>query len=227
MRSPGDVRGPVLAPRRGGVSEEVVMKDSSGGAWTWVVAGIALVAAVAVTVFGCRAPDVDAAPGGVPRRGDTSYLPAIEPPFEKVFAELSRQEPVVMQRQLALLHDRYDLADHPVPGVTMTRGKPVQGGVRVKLPRGITWQELAELPPAEIKRRGLWPAGFLPLPHPDHPQGGMVFPDFEIREIRRQEDRDLQRFDVEFDIPDHFLPEFPPPLFLTRAPISATCPRAS
>jgi hypothetical protein len=48
---------------------------------------------------------VDAAPGGVPR-GDTSHLPTIEPPFEKAFAELSRQKPVVMQRQLALLHER-------------------------------------------------------------------------------------------------------------------------
>jgi hypothetical protein len=38
--------------RARGVSEEVAMKGSSGGAWTWVVAGIALAAAVAVTVFG-------------------------------------------------------------------------------------------------------------------------------------------------------------------------------
>jgi len=57
------------------------MKGSSGGAWTWVVAGVALAAALAVTVFGCRAPDVDAASGGVPTRGDTSYLSTIEPPF--------------------------------------------------------------------------------------------------------------------------------------------------
>jgi cytochrome c peroxidase len=203
-----------------GVAEEVVMKGSSGGAWTWVVAAVALAAALAVSVFGCRAPqaDADSAPAGVPRRGDSSYLPTIEPPFDKVFAELSRDKPLVMQRALALLRDRYELVDRPVRGVTMTRGKPVQGGVRVKLPRGVTWQQLAELSPAEIKRRGLWPAGFLPLPHPDQAQGGMVFPDFEIREIRRQEDRDLARFDVDFDLPDHFLPEFPPPLFLTTRP---------
>src|SRR4051812_29680128 len=42
---------PSLHCARGGVSEEVVMKGSSG-AWTWVVAGVALVAALAVTVFG-------------------------------------------------------------------------------------------------------------------------------------------------------------------------------
>ena len=84
------------------------MKESNG-TWTWVVAGIALAAAVAVTVFGCRAPDVDAAPGGVLLRGETSDMPSIEPSFEKMFAELSRETPLVMQRALALLHERQDL----------------------------------------------------------------------------------------------------------------------
>lgn len=122
------------------------MKGSSG-AWTWVVAGIALAAALAVTVFGCRAQDADSSSSsaGVPRRGDSSYLPTTEPPFDKVFAQLSREKPLVMQRALALLRDRYDLADRPVPGVTMTRGKPIQGGVRVKLPRGVSWQQIAEM----------------------------------------------------------------------------------
>src|SRR6266851_2920959 len=48
--------------------------------------------------------------------------------------------------------------------------------------------------------------------------GGMIFPDFEIKEIDRQEARSLQRFDADFDLPDHLLPEFPPPLFLTTRP---------
>src|SRR5690606_7436447 len=39
-----------------------------------------------------------------------------------------------------------------------------------------------------------------------------------IAEIKKQEGRDLTRFDVDFDIPDHFLPEFPPPIFLTSRP---------
>jgi hypothetical protein len=83
------------------------MKGSSG-AWTWVVAGVALAAALAVTVFGCGAPeaDADSAPAKVPRRGDTSYLPTIELPFDKVFAELSREKPLAMQHALALLRDR-------------------------------------------------------------------------------------------------------------------------
>ena len=32
---------------------------------------------------------------------------------------------------------------------------------------------------------------------------------------KKQEQRDLTRFDLDFDIPDHFLPEFPPPIYLT------------
>jgi cytochrome c peroxidase len=46
----------------------------------------------------------------------------------------------------------------------------------------------------------------------------MVFPKFHIEEVKKQEGRDLTRFDVEFDIPDHFLPEFPAPIFLTTRP---------
>ena len=72
--------------------------------------------------------------------------------------------------------------------------------------------------PDEIKEQGLWPKGFLPLPHPFHEEGGMVFPKFHIDETIKQEDRDLTRFDVEFDLPEHFLPEFPPPIFLTTRP---------
>jgi len=60
------------------------------------------------------------------------------------------------------------------------------------------------------------PSGFLPLPHPKHQEGGMVFPRFLINEIKRQEGRDLTRFDVDFDIPDHFLPEFPPAIYLNQ-----------
>ena len=69
--------------------------------------------------------------------------------------------------------------------------------------------------PDEIREKGLFPAGFLPLPHPNHPEGGMLFPKFHIDEIKKQEGRDLTRFDLDFDLPDHFLPEFPPAIFLT------------
>ena len=46
----------------------------------------------------------------------------------------------------------------------------------------------------------------------------MLFPEFEIDEIKRQESRDLTRFDLDYDLPDRLLPEFPPPIFLTTRP---------
>jgi cytochrome c peroxidase len=70
----------------------------------------------------------------------------------------------------------------------------------------------------QIRAQDAFPAGFLPLPHPNHPEGGMLFPKFHIDEIKEQEQRDLTRFDLDFDLPDHLLPEFPAPLFLTTHP---------
>jgi cytochrome c peroxidase len=58
----------------------------------------------------------------------------------------------------------------------------------------------------------------LPLPHVKHGVGGQVFPKFHIDGIFKQEARSLERFDVDFDLPDHLLPEFPPPIFLTTRP---------
>lgn len=182
--------------------------------WRTSLVAAAAVAAAAVTVW-----VAEAKPQKTAKRGDTSYAPvALEVEFETIHRKLSAEKPKVMRRQAELLRARYDLSNQPVPEVTMTRGKPVQGGVRVRLPANVTWQGLAAMPPAEIKRRGLWPKGFLPLPHPKHDEGGMVFPAFHIEEIRSQEGRDLARFDVDFDLPDHFLPEFPPAIFLTTRP---------
>ena len=82
----------------------------------------------------------------------------------------------------------------------------------------MTWDKLAAMSPEDIKQKNLWPAGFYPLPHPNHPEGGMVFPEFHIKEIKKQEGRDLTRFDLDFDLPDRFLPEFPAPMYLTTRP---------
>jgi cytochrome c peroxidase len=153
---------------------------------------------------------VAAAPAGL-------ALFAAEPPesFAAVVSHMKAAKPEIEKRQAALLAARYDLADRPAAGVKMSRGKPVQEGVRAKLPVGVTWDKLAAMSPEDIRDRDLFPAGFLPLPHPNHPEGGMLFPKFHIDEIKRQEGRDLTRFDLDFDLPDHFLPEFPSAIFLT------------
>ena len=149
----------------------------------------------------------------------SSYLPVdIREPFSSIMSRMTAAKPDVMQRQMTLLEQRYDLGNRPAKDVTMTRGKAVQQGVRVNLSKGMTWEKLSMLSPEEIQNKDLFPAGFLPLPHANHPEGGMLFPKFEIDEINKQEQRDLTRFDLDFDLPDHFLPEFPPPMFLTTRP---------
>jgi cytochrome c peroxidase len=149
----------------------------------------------------------------------TSFAPVVmKEDFKTVMKRMKADKPAILDRQKKLLSERYDLADRAAKGVTMARGKPVQEGVRAKLPRGTTWDDLAAMSPQEIRNQGAFPAGFLPLPHPFHEEGGMIFPKFHIDEIKKQEQRDLTRFDLDFDLPDHLLPEFPPPIFLTTRP---------
>ena len=131
---------------------------------------------------------------------------------------LEGEKPEFKARHEALLKERYDLSDKPAMDVKMSRGKPVQEGVRIKLPGGTTWARLADMTPDEIKKQGLWPEGFFPLPHPHHEAGGMVFPKVQIDEVNKQNHRDLTRFDLDYDLPDHMLPEFPPPIYLTTRP---------
>jgi cytochrome c peroxidase len=151
--------------------------------------------------------------------GDAGTTSAGAAPVVDDFATImARMKAGIEKRQADLLAERYDVSDRPVAIVTMSRGKPVQGGVRAKLPPGVTWEMLAAMRPEEIRTKDVFPAGFLPLPHPNHPEGGMLFPASHIDEIRKQEQRDLTRFDLDFDLPDRFLPEFPAPIFLTTRP---------
>lgn len=147
-----------------------------------------------------------------------SPFSAADEPFSAMVKRLQAEKQVFATRQQALLEARYDLAERSVAGATQSRGKRMQQGVRVRLPKGVTWDQLASLAPEEVKAKHLWPAGFLPLPHPHHETGGMVFPRFLIDETKRQTERDLTRFDLDFDLPDHFLPEFPAPIYLTTRP---------
>jgi cytochrome c peroxidase len=168
--------------------------------------------ALCAAVFLC----VSGVPAQEAGKKGSSYAPVdITEDFATTVARMKAAKAEVMKRQMALLNERYDLSNRPATGITMSRSKPVQGGVRVKLPPGLTWAQLAAMSPEAIKEKGVFPKGFLPLPHPNHAEGGMVFPKFHIDEIKQQEGRDLTRFDLDFDLPDHFLPEFPAPIYLT------------
>src|SRR6266853_611786 len=119
-----------------------------------------------------------------------TYFSVVEQDFATVRASDQGAKPAVTQRQRTLLAERYDLGDRPAQGVVMAGGrKAVQQGVRVKLPPGLTWEQLAAMSPDEIRDKDLFPKGFLPLPHVKHATGGMVFPKFEITEITKQEAR--------------------------------------
>src|SRR5712692_6056464 len=185
----------------------MAMKSLSN--WVW-----ALVGTLAMIVIVLGAPYAQE-----PKQKGTSYSPVdIKEDFGTILARMKAAKPEVMKRQMDLLNARYDLANRPAQDVTMSRGKPVQEGVRAKLPQGMTWEKLQAMSPEEVRGKDVFPAGFLPLPHPNHPEGGMVFPKFHINEVKKQEGRDLTRFDLDFDLPDHFLPEFPAPIYMTTRP---------
>jgi cytochrome c peroxidase len=139
---------------------------------------------------------------------ESSYSPVIEEPFDKVMAQDKARKPAVMKRHMDLLNERYDLKKRVTTEVTMTNGKPLPVGPTARLKRGLSWEKLAGMTPQEIREQGLFP--YLPLPHPNHAAGGMLFSQLQLKQTPR-----LTRFDLDFDLPEHFLPEFPPPIFLT------------
>jgi cytochrome c peroxidase len=145
--------------------------------------------------------------------GSTSHvIPIIPPePFEKEMKFEMEMKPKVTAQQQALLEQRYNLTPRYAPGVTMTRGKPIPMGPTARLHEGLTFEKLGAMSPEDIKAKDLFP--YLPLPHPLHQTGGQVLPKMFV-DVHPEFDR----FDVAHDIPEAFLPEFPPPLFLTSRP---------
>ncbi|MDR3632194.1 MAG: cytochrome B6 [Isosphaeraceae bacterium] len=134
--------------------------------------------------------------------------------FAEFFKMCSENKPRVMKERNEYMGCRYDFSGKVSSTAAMTRGKPVPVGPVVRLPKGVaSWDELAQISPEEIRRRELFPLGFRPLSHPLHTVGHQLFP-LAWTAIHPEH----QRFDVDFDIPDTYLPEFPPPLFLTTRP---------
>lgn len=138
----------------------------------------------------------------------SSFSPVIEEPFDVVRVRDKAAKARVMAEHQRLLEERYDLSRRVDENVRMTRGKPIPVGPTAKLKNGLTWDQLGRMTPEAIRDQGVFP--YLPLPHVNHAVGGMVFPQAEIKLLPR-----VERFDMDFDLPDHFLPEFPPAMFLT------------
>jgi cytochrome c peroxidase len=120
-------------------------------------------------------------------------------------------KPQVMATQRQLLERRYNLQPQLDTQVTMSRGKPIPIGPTARLPQGRTWEALAIMTPDAMRQANAFP--YPALPHPKQTTGGQVFPPMQLAMFPR-----LERFDVDFDLPDVFLPEFPPAIFLQNRP---------
>jgi cytochrome c peroxidase len=130
---------------------------------------------------------------------------------EEIMKQDIADKPKVTATQRRLLEARYDLSPKLDPDAKMYRGKPLPVGPTARLASGTTWERLGAMSPEEIRSKGLFP--YPSLPHPKQATGGQVFPQMQIDMFPR-----LERFDVEFDLPDAFLPEFPPAIFLQSRP---------
>lgn len=130
--------------------------------------------------------------------------------FEQIKAERMAVKAERAKQHQTLLNMRYDLSSKVSTDVTMSAGKAIPVGPTAKLKSG-TWAELGKMTPMEVKEKGLFP--YKPLPFSDHAEGGMLFPEMITKLLPR-----LIRFDLDFDLPEHILPDPAPAIYLTTRP---------
>lgn len=131
--------------------------------------------------------------------------------FEEIMKADVADRAKVMKTQHGLLLRRYDLTPRLDREAKMSRGKPLAVGPTARLAGGMSWEKLASMTPSEIRSQNAFP--YPALPHPKQTPGGQVFPQVQVNMFPR-----LERFDIEFDLPEAFLPEFPPAIFLQNRP---------
>jgi cytochrome c peroxidase len=144
-------------------------------------------------------------------RGPSSWAPpTLHMPWDEWVAHCEGQKPKLMAECREYMNSRYDFHGRAIPGVMMSgHRKGVPAGPVARLAGGIiSWEDLSALPPEDVKRRDLFP--YKPLCHPLQSTAHMLFPQAWVEAHPEHE-----RFDCDFDIPDEYLPEFPPPMFLT------------
>jgi len=133
--------------------------------------------------------------------------------FDEIYKTAVANKPKVTALQRKLLESRYDLAPKLDPKATMSRGKPLVVGPTARLPQGTNWDALAAMSPEEIRTKDAFPYKALPHPAQGGGLGGQVFPQMQTKMFPR-----LERYDVEYDLPEAFLPEFPPAMYLQNRP---------
>ncbi|MDX1627921.1 MAG: hypothetical protein R3345_04430, partial [Fulvivirga sp.] len=145
-------------------------------------------------------------------KGKTSFgSPELPMSWEEWVAFHKEQKPQLMADVEDYMDSRFDFNGGTIENQYMSGGrKPIMAGPIARLPKGVnSFEELANLSPEEIKRRDLFP--YKPLAHPLQSIAHMVFPD-NWNEAHPEH----IRMDVDHDFPDEYLPEFPPPMFLTN-----------
>jgi cytochrome c peroxidase len=120
-----------------------------------------------------------------------------------------KQKPELMADVHKYMEGRYDFSGAAIPGAEMSGGKPIMKGPVARLPEAVgSWEALGAMPPRAVKEKELFP--YVPLAHPLHTTAHMVFPAMWV-----EAHPEHARIDVDHDFPDAYLPEFPPPMFLT------------
>ncbi len=143
-------------------------------------------------------------------RGVSSFNSPILPMrFEQWIEFHRKQKPKLMDDIREYMNSRYVFSGSTIPGQLMSGGKPVMQGPIARLSKNVdSFEQLAAMSNAEIRSRDLFP--YKPLAHPLQSTAHMVFPPAWIKVHPEHE-----RMDVDMDFPQAYLPEFPPPLFLT------------
>ncbi len=143
-------------------------------------------------------------------RGDNSWgSPNLPMPWNEWVEMCREQKPKLMTDVTTYMNGRFDLSERPLASATMTGGKPIMAGPVARLPKSAkSFEQLAELSPTEIRKADIFP--YKPLAHPLQTTAHMLFPASWTKAHPEHE-----RMDVDHDIPDAYLPEFPPPMFLT------------
>lgn len=160
-----------------------------------------------ILIFGTSSTFVQAQQGKIV----SSYGPTNQDvSFDQIKEARMAVKSVRAKQHLDMLFSRYDLSKKSTAEVVMSGGKPIPIGPTINL-QGVTWEQLNELTPEQIRERGLFP--YKPLPFVDHAEGGMLFPEMITKYLPR-----LVRYDLDFDLPEHILPDPAPAIFLTTRP---------
>ncbi|MCK6482739.1 MAG: cytochrome C [Phycisphaerae bacterium] len=143
------------------------------------------------------------------KQGGSIGNPRLPMTFEEWLSFHREQKPQLMEAVRQYMNGRFDFSGDALPGATMSGGKPIMKGPIARLPEGVeSWESLSAMTPEQIREKDIFP--YTPLAHPLHTTAHMLFPGNWVRAHPEH-----RRIDVDFDIPEEYLPEFPPPLFLS------------